>query len=68
MTTRKPRVRNFEAVVVRTSDGAECGLGTYTTGRAALNAMLFRAAFGSAGIAYRVRDVRTGEWVSELVR
>lgn len=66
--TRRPRAKPFEAVAVRVRDGAEASLGHYTTCRAALTAMVFRAAFGPAGVAYRVRDRRTGGWLSELTR
>jgi hypothetical protein len=62
------RPRNFEACAVREADGAVCVLGDYTTVRAALNAMAFRGFFGPAGVVYRVRDKRSGEFVSELAR
>ena len=68
MTKRKPREKNFEAVAVRISDGAELSLGHYTTSRAALNAMAFRAAFGPAGVAYKVWDQKAGRFVQELTR
>jgi hypothetical protein len=71
MATSKPRrpvAKNFEAVAVRVRDGAEVSLGHYTTSRAALNAMAFRAAFGPAGVTYKVWDQKAGRFVQELTR
>lgn len=61
------RVKNYEACVCLRADPTQYRvLSEHTTSRAALNAMTFRAAFGSPEYVYRVRDKRTGEWVSEL--
>ncbi len=61
------RAKNYEACVCLRADPSQCRvLSDHTTRRAALNAMAFRAAFGSRELIYRVRDKRTGEWVSEL--
>ena len=65
-TTRKPIVKNFEACIVNLEKNVYAVLSEHTTARAALNAMAFRAAFGSGKNVYRVRDKRTGQWVEQL--
>jgi hypothetical protein len=65
-TIRKPRMKPFEACVVNTEKDVYMVLSEHTTARAALNAMAFRAAFGAPGLVYRVRDIRTGQWVEQL--
>ena len=61
------RAKNYEACVCLRADPTRYRvLSEHTTGRAALNAVAFRAAFGPRELVYRVRDKRTGEWVSEL--
>lgn len=61
------RAKNYEACVCLRRDPSQYRvLSDHTTSRAALNAMAFRAAFGPPEFVYRVRDKRTGEWVSQL--
>jgi hypothetical protein len=62
------RVKNYESCIVQRETGEYMVLSDHTTRRAALNAMAFRAFFADPKFVFRVRDKKTGEWVTELSR